>query len=200
MSSHLTAKFLINFADEGYQFERFVTGGQFDDLHGTSMVEHIQLMDIGGYNILIAAECDAIDDDGNMIEMKATKASNQQFWGTRVLLQMISNGSSVLYFGEKNRSVDRTITELSALHKRSLLEVGQTALQNGAALVENNIMNCLKTLREYALAGRFGGDKVYEVSFDSEGNLALLPSRYEAGTVLLPPSLLVSEMLRTSAN
>lgn len=88
-----------NLGDFGFQFERHVTVGLMDTVD-FSTVEHMHTMKIGKRTVLFRAEVDAKDDDGSPVEVKA---SNPHYWGTKVMFQMISSGSSRLCHGEKSR-------------------------------------------------------------------------------------------------
>lgn len=100
--------YIKNLADAGFQFERYVTGGSMLDTSGNPKhVEHIHTMKVGQKNILFRAEVDAADADGSLVEVKA---SNPRYWGTKVMFQMISSGSSKLCHGEKSRGVLTRIT------------------------------------------------------------------------------------------
>ena len=59
------------------------------------------------WTVLFCAEVDAKDDDGSPVEVKA---SNPHYWGTKVMFQMISSGSSRLCHGEKSRGALTRVT------------------------------------------------------------------------------------------
>ena len=82
-----------NHSDVGYQFERFVNGKPFIDKHNHYIVEHIQFMEVAGYCILFSAEVHGSDGSGNPV---AIKSSNPNYFGTKTLFHMISNGSLML--------------------------------------------------------------------------------------------------------
>ena len=86
-----------NLADVGFQFERYVTGGDMMDTKTNTSVEHIHIMKVGERTVLFRAEVDAIDGNGSALEVKA---SNPRYWGTKVMFQMISSGSSKLCQGK----------------------------------------------------------------------------------------------------
>jgi hypothetical protein len=70
-----------NYADTGFQFERLVTGGQLDGRHGLIHHESMQLMRIGTFNVLFAADVDAVDAAGRVVEIKS---GNPRFFGSKV--------------------------------------------------------------------------------------------------------------------
>ena len=99
--------YIQNLADVGFQFERYVTGGSMMDTSNNTTVEHLHLMKIGEKTVLFRAEVDAVDTDGSPIEVKA---SNPRYWGTKVMFQMISSGSTKLCHGMKSRGVLTRVT------------------------------------------------------------------------------------------
>jgi hypothetical protein len=70
-----------NFADTGFQFERLVTGGRLDGRHGLMQHESMQLMRMGPFNVLFAADVDAVDAAGRVVEIKT---GNPRFFGSKV--------------------------------------------------------------------------------------------------------------------
>ena len=70
-----------DYAAPGFQFERLVTGGKLDDHHGLLHHESMQLMRIGAFNVLFAADVDAIDAAGNVVEIKS---GNPRYFGSKV--------------------------------------------------------------------------------------------------------------------
>ena len=72
-----------NYADTGFQFERLVTGWRIDGRHGLMKHESMQLMRIGPFNVLFAADVDAVDAAGRVVEIKT---GNPRFFGSKVAL------------------------------------------------------------------------------------------------------------------
>ena len=72
-----------NYADTGFQFQRLVTGGRIDGRHGHMKHESMQLMRIGPFNVLFAADVDAVDAAGRVVEIKT---GNPRFFGSKVAL------------------------------------------------------------------------------------------------------------------
>ena len=109
-----------NLADVGFRFERYVTGKLMSDSGGPlEFVEHMHLVKVGKHKVLFHAEADALTLDGDPVEIKV---SNPRYWGTKVMFQMISYGSTKLCHGEKYRGV------LSRVTLRSLSSVARDAL------------------------------------------------------------------------
>jgi hypothetical protein len=149
-------EYIQNYSDFGFQFERFATGKSFRDKHDTSVVEHLQLLEIDGHRVFFAAEADAMDSGGDHVEIKA---SNPRYWGTKVMFQMVSNGSLTLCFGEKYRG---TLEKVKLL---TLSEVANTALAcENIAVLGRNICSALERLKESAANELATGD-VFEIVF-----------------------------------
>lgn len=81
------------FWPEGFQFERLVTGQEMYGLHDLTTHEHLQLLRIGKFRVLVTAEVDAVDDQGRPVEIKS---GDPRFFGIKEMLQMISSGSQLL--------------------------------------------------------------------------------------------------------
>eukprot|EP00435_Cladocopium_sp_Y103_P012299 s161_g3.t1 len=91
MSKHKTYE--QNFGQRGFQFERLVTGQDMYGLHDLTTHEHLQLLRIGEFRVLVTAEVDAVDDLGRPVEIKS---GDPRFFGIKEMLQMISSGSQLL--------------------------------------------------------------------------------------------------------
>ena len=211
-----------NLADIGFQFERFITGKRMDYIPPTSSMiknQHLQVFQIGNkenyYNILCSAECDGITYDGNdVIEMKS---SNQHFsHSTKVMFQMISNGSTILYSGQNCRGSNKTT--LQGINKTNLADIiDKCLLNNDCATLERNIMYCLNEILYFYKRGkmndRFDNNKmddskssktscssagnkksiIHEIYFQS-GRLMLRPC-YEEMHLFFPSDDVMKEML-----
>ena len=70
-----------HYADTGFQFERLVTGGRLEGRHGLIQHESMQLMRVGEFNVLFAADVDAVDAAGRVVEIKT---GNPRFFGSKV--------------------------------------------------------------------------------------------------------------------
>jgi hypothetical protein len=161
-----------NLADFGFQFERYVTEGSMMNTKDTSSIEHIHTMKVGTKTVLFRAEVDAVDENGGPVEIKA---SNPRYWGTKVMLQMISSGSSKLCHGEKFRG---TLTRVSL---KNLSSVAATAFQGSrAGIVEKNILDGME-----AIMSQVQDDMTYRVCFVN-GTLKIVPA--SSRTFVLFPS------------
>jgi len=96
-----------------------MTGEQVSDRHSVTSVEHMHLMQVDKFRVLFRAEADALYE-GEPIELKA---ANPAYYGTRVMYQMISNGSPTLCQGVKSRGVlvDARLENLSQVTHTTLL-------------------------------------------------------------------------------
>ena len=168
-----------NLGDFGFQFERHVTVGLMDTVD-FSTVEHMHTMKIGKRTVLFCAEVDAKDDDGSPVEVKA---SNPRYWGTKVMFQMISSGSSKLCHGEKSRGA------LTRVTLKSLSRVSKDALEYAnVSLLQKNILQGME-----AILSQLRDDEPYRVNF-SGGLLKLLPASARVFT-LFPPDDIVARLI-----
>lgn len=169
----------------GFQFERLVTGQAMDTTHSAwEFTEHLHVMKVGEYRVLFRAEADAMKQPGSaLVEVKA---SNPQYWGTKVMFQMISNGSTDLCHGVKGRGKLRKINMLS------LSNVTADALRkHNVRTLETNILDGMNSLKDQMKNAR--ANEVFRVSF-SGGSLKLESTRRGEFT-LLPAEDIVKELI-----
>ena len=157
-----------NVSDVGFQFERFITDKKMNDVSTNTNTsssiknQHLQVFEIGSksnnnkkqrYTILCSAECDGIsNDENNIIEMKSSHQNFSQ--STRVMFQMISNGSTLLYSGQNSGSSGRGRKNLTlqSIHENTLSDIIDKSLNSGqhdCATLERNIIYCLTELMHY---------------------------------------------------
>lgn len=172
-------EYVQNFADFGFQFERFVTGLSFADRPDVEFVEHMHLMQVGPHRVLFRAETDALFD-GEPVEVKA---SNPRFWGTKVMFQMISSGSPKLCHGVKERDM------LTRVNLRRLSDISKEA--HSCAVLEKNILDGMRALKAQMVNAK--DREVFKVSF-MEDSLRLQVVNLRSA-VLLPPVHIVKELL-----
>jgi len=178
-------EYIQNYSDHGFQFERLVTGKKLEDRHDPSTVTHLQLMEVSGFNVLFAAEVDAMDDHGKPIEI--TK-SNPKWWGTRKVFQMLSNGSNTLYSGVNIHG------QLISVQQKSLFSAIHDALSyQSCNKLEENISECMQRLKKSLQNKKMKEGLFLEISFDGSG-LALnnLGNRTQG---LLPPKHVIEQLL-----
>lgn len=187
--------YVKNLSDVGFQFERLMTGRAMDAASSDwSTVEHLHVMNVGTFRVLFHAETDAVvteetdsSDNDNDVPVEI-KASNPRYWGTKVMFQMISNGSTKLCHGIKSRG------SLQAVKIQSLYQVAQTALlTTNTATLERNIITNMKSI-ESQMKNATPGDDVFKISFHGT-TLSLLPMRGRSSTGILPPPSIVRELL-----
>ena len=69
-----------DYAALGFQLERLLTGKGLADQHNPMTVEHLQVIQMRGFQVLFSAETDAVDETDSVVEIKA---SNPKFGGQR---------------------------------------------------------------------------------------------------------------------
>lgn len=145
-------------------------------------------MEVGKHRALLCAESDAIDSDGSAVEVKA---SSPRYWGTKVPLQMISNGSSKLVYGEKYWGGH--VRVLHNVQKMSLREVIQRECPASVlAGVEGSILEALDAIKRFAKEGRLEEGKAnFKLCFEEDG---LAPQPLSKTIYLTPPCGVVEEL------
>lgn len=130
-----------DFADLGFQFERLVTGKGLADRHDLMAVEHLQVVQMRGFQVLFSAETDAVDEADSVVEIKA---SNPKMWGTKTMFQMISSGSTKLCIGTKSQG---TLTKVAV---QCLRDVAKTAVKSPriTAILEESILGNMTAIQE----------------------------------------------------
>lgn len=174
-----------NYADVGFQFERFVVGKAMPtNTKSISFTEHVHVMKVGGFNVLFRAETDALDDVGDPVEITF---SNPRYWETKKMFQMISSGSTKLCAGVKERGVNVTRVDLQPLSK-----VARDGMRNfNIRTLEENILNGMRTLTsEIDEKSDDNEGQVYRISFVG-GKLKLTSTNVE----ILPPPKVVRELV-----
>ena len=142
-------------------------------------VEHMHLMKVGPYTVLFRAETDALWR-GSPVEIKA---SNPRYWGTKVMFQMISSGSTQLCHGEKYRGAVTRVT------LKTLATVAKEALEySDAARLQKNILEGME-----AIQSQMEGHELRRICFN-RGSLELAATSGRNSAVL-PPSKLVESLL-----
>ena len=163
----------------GYQFERLVTGKQVQQRHETTHHERLSLWRINGHNVMFCAEIDAIDHEGIPVEIKA---SNPRYFGMKVMFQMISSGSETLVMSERRGN------RLDRIKKKSIKDMMEQHSEEELNLAQGNILQCLKILKK-ELENTHG--EPYEINFDYNGKMGILPGRIS----ILPEDNLLSELI-----
>lgn len=150
------------------------------DTEDATKVEHLHMMKVGKHPVLFRAEVDAMDVNCSAIEVKA---SNPRYWGTKVMFQMISSGSTKLCHGEKSRGV------LTRVTLKSLSKVSLEALEySNVSSLQKNILEGME-----AMQSQLNDDKTYRVCF-SGGSLTLVPASSRAFS-LFPPEKVVRDLI-----
>ena len=175
-----------NFANFGYQFERYVTTGSMHYSDSMEFVEHMQVMEIGGkFKVLFCGEADAIDDGTDPIEIKA---SNPEYWGTKTLFQLISLGSPTVCCGVKGRN-----NTLTGITMRSFSDVAADALRYRSCQgIEQNIIDGMQAMLDQMK--EVENNESYKISFKRNGELSLQRT-VTRNAMMLPPADLVKDLL-----
>ena len=177
-----------NLSDIGYQFERLVTGKDMKARFSCiNIIEHLHVMKIGDYNVLFCAETDAVDENDRPVEVKTT---NPRHWRTRVIFQMISNGSSSLCHGLR---IER---DLQGVEMHSLSSVAEqiSLQQHDIRTLEQNILDGMKAMKDQMRTTNHMEESCFKVSF-SQSELKLIPTKTTRRTAVLPPADIVKRLL-----
>ena len=92
-------RYMQELHDIGYQFERLMTGEPQDGLHDVRWHEAIQLLDIGGWQVLVTAEVDALNAKQMPVEIKSSKTIRRRL----LILQMLASGAVELVHAKEDR-------------------------------------------------------------------------------------------------
>jgi hypothetical protein len=204
-------EYVRNLSDVGFQFERLVTGRAMNDWNVTTVVngnasvashnleclEHLHVMQVGSYRVLFRAETDAVDEENNPVEIKA---SHPRYWKKATMLQMLSSGSTTLCRGVKGRG------SLSSVNTQSLVQVSAKALGDRSSgtreALERLILEGMAALREQLQCA----GKVYKIVFPLAsvggrnshgglpGKLRLIPA-IGRRAIVLPSDKVLRELL-----
>ena len=190
-------EFTTNWDDAGHLFEEFVWGGHYRTCGAKNQqvtYEHLQRVVINGHNILISAESDGMDHDGNAVEIKC---SNPKNWKGKVAFQMISNGSTRLYWGEiinpsSNKKKGRG-TKLQSVNEFSFKEILDMSIRkdaqpNGLRQLEKRLCANLDVLAMSSRKGDLEDGRVCTLDFTG-ASLELRP------VSLLPTESVVHDLL-----
>jgi hypothetical protein len=176
--------YIQNYADKGFQFEQIVTGKPIATHKEISFHEHLHVVKVGAYKVLIMADADAVQD-GETVEITA---SNPRYWGTKKFFQCLSNGSPSLCHGTKWKN-----TKITSIKLKSLSEMAQEALafENVRTLERNIIEDGMESIQSQLEPFKKGTD--CKLSFVA-GKLKL--AKFSGGgNHLLPLGSVVEKLL-----
>ena len=177
--------FVKNYAEVGFQFERWMTGRKFTDRHDVSSAEHMHIIEVGEkYNVFFCAEVDALGTKRSSLEITT---GNPRYFSSKAF-QMISNGSTTLCAGSKYRG---SLTEVRMISLSTLLQ--DVSEGQSKSLLKSNIMNALDHLKNETK--KFKPGEVFEIHF-RYGNLRL--EKINDIDALLPVSV-AKELLPSKA-
>lgn len=181
---HYSLNFGQDYSPPGFQFERLMTGKRLDERHSVGFIEHVQLMKIGHYRVLMSAETDAIDSEGHPAEIKLMK---QGYGGTRTFFQMVGSGSLTLHRGKNEKGRLTKVTTVT------LETMAQSISDNhDVNLLESKLIRNMERLKELDHQGHFDQGKAYRIDFNnSKMELHRIPAQHP----LLPPAAVVKELI-----
>jgi hypothetical protein len=174
-------EYFQNYADVGFQFERLVTGVQFNPKAVIEFSEHMHEMKVGSHRVMFLAEADACSTDEEPVEIKCSSKSQRR---TDVMFQMISSGSLWLCHGEKD------FHDFKSAKLMQLSEVVDATLKNrNAEALEGSILECLTAIKAQMMNAQDG--EVFDVKFVGE----TLQLHRIKRAIMFPPPKVVSELL-----
>ncbi len=172
-----------NLAGKGYQFERLLTNQDMYGFHNFEVHEHLRLLRIAGFNLLVAGEVDAVDSDGKAVEVKTQKKIKYE----EVFLQMVSSSARVLLY-------PATQPRVTAIDKLSLQEiaskVGAPRLKKVSARIVRSFEEASKLLTE----APDDCDQTWNILHQDNGTLSLQPA--DPKVALLPPKEVVTALFQ----
>eukprot|EP01006_Ploeotia_vitrea_P008110 TRINITY_DN19152_c0_g1_i1.p1 TRINITY_DN19152_c0_g1~~TRINITY_DN19152_c0_g1_i1.p1 ORF type:complete len:338 (-),score=13.08 TRINITY_DN19152_c0_g1_i1:43-1056(-) len=166
-----------------FQFERLLTGIPMAHKH-PEQTEHLQLLRLfDKWTVLCSAEADGMDEVGNTVEIKSKKES-----GTKLLFQMVSNGSCYVVSGVFAGKFNLVGTETT-----SLAEIAQEISPVFVECSADRIKTALELLEQAELQPT----RVYSLHFeDSAGENSKRPVLTDlTGSREFPPFLPNSAVL-----
>jgi hypothetical protein len=174
-----------NFTEAAFQFERFVVGKGLPSTKEKTFTQHLHVMKVGDYKVLFQAEVDAMDDNGDPVEVTC---SNPRYWSTKKMFQLISSGSTKLCTGKRGGMT------LLSVNLISLSQAAKDALRyENIRDLEKNIVEGISSIKS-ELASNVPDsqdEKVFRIAF--ENNKLVLRA---ASIRLLPPTKVVRELIK----
>ena len=148
----------------GTQFERFMIDGKIesmDDNNRNENLTHLRISDIDcnhNYSILCFAEIDgqilqpsedyaSFSKHDKIPIICELKTQNPKYWGCNLPLQMISNNSNKLIYGEKTKN-RRGKWKLLNIHEYDRDDIIGRKETTKVRNTEENILYCLKALKD----------------------------------------------------
>jgi hypothetical protein len=165
-------------------------------------VDHLQVMQVGPYRVLFMAETDAMDQNETPVEIKLSSSNYQRYWGTKVMFQMMSSGSTKLCHGIKSndggqlvsvalRSLSNVAAEALLQASSSVRELEERILQGMDGIVSE--MNKKASSSSSSSSSSLPDHSpVSLISFAKDKTVQLLPVENVA---MLPPSSIVRELV-----
>ena len=184
------SEYTTDYAEPGFQFERLLIGGRLDGKHDGVKHEHLQVARIGGLNVLFSADADAVDQNLKCVEIKS---GNPRYFGTKVMMQMLSSGAQTLIYANK-----RGPSTVLGVEQRSLEQMINEHSQPVLKSLQDGVLQSLKELKADVTINE---ETSTEINFSSEGTLVC-----ESGSLskrlpsVLPKREVVAELLRLAGD
>lgn len=177
----------------GFQFKRLMTGKGITGRHEVGSNQHVQLMDICGYRVLMTAEVDGVDQNGHPVAIMLYKRRVNR----KLMFQMIGSGSLSIVRGKGRTGLLETIRSLSL---GEITRSVASSSENEIKSLEANIVRGMESLKQFDRDGMFQGGKVYRVGFNGE-SMDLKPYKKNStrhhrkdDNPLLPPEPILLEL------
>jgi len=207
--------YIANLNDPGYQFERVLStnsgfGAQTqqafrmacNEFMPFDKHEHLQVVHIGPYVVLMSADSDAVEMTSNGVAPVEIKCGNPRNFGMKVMWQMLSNGSQTLILANKRGRVNE-IQTLFAAECRSFRAMVQEHSSFAIRRAESNIEAAMEKLRTWQQNRELEAGQVYELEFVGHGveGMVLKPLFGRDAHVLsqLPPEHVLEQLLGCDA-
>lgn len=175
-----------------YQFKRWACGRNFGDKHGDREFEHLRLLQVGEFKVLVSGSIDAVEErqKGRETPVKIRMRPITEDSRLELLLQLVSCGASALVNGRKD------FGRLVQVERHGFQKVCQMVLDDRGQMaelreLEKNICRVLRELKNLDLEE----DRTYRIS----RSRAQAPLQVEALAEtsrqrLLPPRRVIEDL------
>ena len=195
----------------GKQLESLIIDGKLEFEDSTERNENLTLLKVSdtdgknNYSILCVAEIDgqikpsmnnkhnkkSFQNSLNSQSICEIKSTNPRYWGCKLPLQMISNNSKKLIYGQK----EKLQNDKSKCKLTNILEIERDAIigRNHASKIktnEENILHCLKELKKKRSS--FEENKIYLLKFDEKMLIIEDPLGHEYDDCQIKPEIVNS--------
>ena len=173
-------KYYADLNNKGHQFERLVTTKKIEFDQNFTTTQSLRQIHIGPHKVLISAEVDATDANGNLVEIKAaTFNSIRNYRYPKTILQMVCNGSRnlVLIKKYKEKTQKSSGPELQELQTEKLESLSPEGVDFLKDLISkfSYIKETLDQVKQKVKDRRIqeGNGEYYYLYFLSNGTMAI---------------------------